>query len=165
MLSPNIHGKDPAACAGVHGSYPLLCHLLDTALVAGILWDTRVRPGLRERICTILGVDDATARQVMMLAAGLHDIGKANPFFQYQERVGATSDFAAQLQELLDLPSTPWRLRERLKLQPPDPPTTAPRVHLPPHRHGKVGLGGGPNPRGWLARGARGGTPWLLARP
>lgn len=56
-----------------------------------------------------------------MLAAGLHDIGKANPFFQYQERVGATSDFAAQLQELLDLPSTPWRLRERLNSDPIHP--------------------------------------------
>lgn len=109
-----IHGKDPASSVGAAGSYPLLCHLLDTAVVARHLWSTRVRPRLRTRIAEIIGVDEDSARELLALTAAVHDLGKANPFFQYQERRGAESGFAADLARALDLPPTPPALRDQL---------------------------------------------------
>lgn len=78
--------------------YPLACHLLDTAAAADSLWRLWLRPRLRALIAAELGED---ARAFVMLLAGLHDIGKANPVFQLQ----LASDRLA-----------PWRkgLRERL---------------------------------------------------
>jgi hypothetical protein len=75
-------GKSPDAAGRI---YPLLCHLLDTAVVARLIWDTRVREGLKRRLCALAACDDATAKQAFMLAAELHDVGKVNPWFQYQE--------------------------------------------------------------------------------
>lgn len=110
-----IHGKDPAAGPGPDGSYPLICHLLDTAVVIEHLWKTRVRAGLRDRINEILqsaGVQ-GTTEQVLMLAAGLHDVGKANPWFQYQER--ENSEFADELFADIGLPRTPPGIREQMR--------------------------------------------------
>lgn len=89
LPNPRLFGKDPDACPGVNGSYPLFCHLLDTAVVISHLWQTRTRAGLKIRIVQALKAagfngDPAT---ILMLAAGLHDIGKLNPWFQYQERM------------------------------------------------------------------------------
>lgn len=57
--SHHIFGKDPAATPGVSGSYPLVCHLLDTAVVAGHLWDewlrTRLKDLLVEGLATVNG--------------------------------------------------------------------------------------------------------------
>lgn len=105
--NPRIFGKDPAATPGASGSYPLLCHLLDTVLVAEYLWDERVRPGLKARIANVLNIGHAESKRVLMLAAGLHDVGKANPFFQYQERRGADSSYASDLHAALGLPLSP----------------------------------------------------------
>jgi len=103
-LQPAVFAKDPSARPSVTGSYPLLCHLLDTAAVAGLLWDQRVRPALRARLCQILDCDNDTGRSLLQLAAGLHDIGKANPFFQYQQRRGAENGYAAELAAELGFP-------------------------------------------------------------
>lgn len=103
---PHLHGKDPSASPG-EVSYPVLCHLLDTAVVIETLWQTRVRPRLRTQISSALGLSDEAACRVLMLVAAVHDIGKANPFFQFQQRNGAASDFAADLQAVLGLPPTP----------------------------------------------------------
>lgn len=71
---------------GLPGAYPLVCHLLDTAAVAGALWDGYLSGGFRRYIARQLGVGEDHARSLVMLWAGLHDIGKAMACFQGQER-------------------------------------------------------------------------------
>ncbi|MFE9015613.1 CRISPR-associated endonuclease Cas3'' [Streptomyces cyaneofuscatus] len=61
-------------------AYPLLFHLLDSAVVAGELWDRMLSPAQRVVIAQGLGLGEAAARAVAMLAAGLHDLGKATRF-------------------------------------------------------------------------------------
>ncbi|MBM4026285.1 MAG: CRISPR-associated helicase Cas3' [Planctomycetes bacterium] len=60
--------------------HPLLCHMLDVAAVAGLVWDHHLTAGLRERLTSALGVPDA--RTHVLYVAGAHDIGKASPGFQ-----------------------------------------------------------------------------------
>lgn len=66
---------------GLDEPYPLVSHLLDTAASATALWDHWLRAGLRELIEDSLGPD---ARAWVAAAAGLHDLGKANPVFAGQ---------------------------------------------------------------------------------
>ncbi|MFI6151390.1 type I-E CRISPR-associated protein Cse1/CasA [Kitasatospora sp. NPDC051170] len=67
---------------GLDSTYPLICHLLDTAAVAGELWDEVLGGGLRARLVQGFGVGEAEARSSVMVWAGLHDVGKINPSFQ-----------------------------------------------------------------------------------
>lgn len=78
--------------------YPLLCHLLDTMAAADSLWRLWLRPRLRAQIADELG-DDAPS--VVMLLAGLHDIGKANPVFQLQLASSRPSPWRRELRERL----------------------------------------------------------------
>ncbi|MBE4719513.1 CRISPR-associated helicase Cas3' [Pseudarthrobacter sp. AB1] len=73
MLWSKRHGLDDA--------YPLISHLLDTAAAATALWDLWLRDGLKDRLEAALGPD---ARAWVAAAAGLHDVGKANPVFAGQ---------------------------------------------------------------------------------
>lgn len=74
-------GKRPEA----EQPYPLAAHLLDCVVTAGAVWDMWLRPGLKQQIAdAVAGGDHAKARQIVQLLAGLHDVGKANPAFQYQ---------------------------------------------------------------------------------
>lgn len=66
---------------GLKTPYPLLGHLLDTSAVMGELYHRWLRPGLRSLLVDELGEHVA---KLLMLVAGLHDIGKANPHFQQQ---------------------------------------------------------------------------------
>lgn len=70
--------------AGLPGPYPLICHLLDTAAVAGALWDAVLSERVRNRIAEAMGVTDGEARGMVALWAGLHDIGKVSLHFQQQ---------------------------------------------------------------------------------
>lgn len=63
--------------------YPLVCHLLDTAAVASVVWDKVMSPQQRKTIASGLGLEGTSiAKQVVLFAAGMHDIGKANPHWQ-----------------------------------------------------------------------------------
>ena len=65
--------------------YPLLCHLLDTAAAAAVLWRSWLRPGLRDLLTEAIAPgNEDLARRRFALVAGLHDVGKANPVFQGQ---------------------------------------------------------------------------------
>ncbi|MEU7340222.1 CRISPR-associated helicase Cas3' [Streptomyces sp. NPDC007074] len=64
--------------------YPLLFHLLDTAVIAGEVWDRFLTPGQRQLIANGLGVPLGQARCLVMFFAGLHDLGKLSRF-QEQE--------------------------------------------------------------------------------
>ncbi|WP_124039774.1 CRISPR-associated helicase Cas3' [Neoactinobaculum massilliense] len=70
--------------SGLTGTYPLAAHLLDTATIAGALYDLWLRPGLRALINAGLG--GAHARSIVQWITGTHDVGKASPVFQYQPR-------------------------------------------------------------------------------
>ncbi|MFF2744128.1 CRISPR-associated helicase Cas3' [Kitasatospora sp. NPDC058048] len=70
--------------AGLPGPYPVICHLLDTAVVAGAVWDAVLSERMRKRIAGAMGVTEAEARRMVMLWAGLHDIGKISLHFQQQ---------------------------------------------------------------------------------
>ena len=77
-LDPRVWGKHH----DLKGPYPLACHLLDTAMVAGALWDVYLSPGQRRTIADGWGVSQQHARQLVMFWAGLHDTGKCMPSFQ-----------------------------------------------------------------------------------
>ncbi|MFD8597512.1 CRISPR-associated helicase Cas3' [Kitasatospora sp. NPDC059646] len=64
--------------------YPLRGHLIDTAAMAGELWDCYLSEGQRQMIAESFGVDVAEAGAMVRFWAGLHDIGKACPCFQGQ---------------------------------------------------------------------------------
>ena len=66
---------------GTERPYPLLAHMLDSAAVAKVLFHQWLRHGLQQKLCSAFG--DETAAQVAFVV-GLHDLGKASPFFQHQ---------------------------------------------------------------------------------
>jgi CRISPR-associated endonuclease/helicase Cas3 len=69
---------------GLPGAYPVICHMLDTAAVFLVLWDSLVGGGIRERVGRALGLGAAEVRGVLSFWAGLHDLGKITPPFQAQ---------------------------------------------------------------------------------
>ncbi|QHA04607.1 CRISPR-associated helicase Cas3' [Streptomyces broussonetiae] len=79
-VDPRVWGKR----RGLTGPYPLACHLVDTAVIAGELWDRYLVGRQRTLIAAGWGVQRDQARQLVMLWAGLHDMGKCCPGFQGQ---------------------------------------------------------------------------------
>ncbi|MFC5186064.1 CRISPR-associated endonuclease Cas3'' [Actinomadura harenae] len=85
--------------AGLPGAYPVACHLLDTAAIAGALWDAWLAgtPALRS---DELGVSRGEARRLVGFWAGLHDVGKVSPSFQvlvddlYEGLISESPEFA-----------------------------------------------------------------------
>lgn len=63
---------------------PLWAHLIDVATAARLLWDEYVPAGLKERIAADLDLSIDEAGDFLSLWIGLHDVGKAIPFFQAQ---------------------------------------------------------------------------------
>ena len=68
---------------GLTRPYPVIFHLLDTAAVAGVLWNVLVPMPSRERFANELGLAVADARALFMFMAGAHDFGKIAPSFQH----------------------------------------------------------------------------------
>lgn len=67
---------------GLPGPYPVVCHLIDTAALAGALWDVWA-DGLGVLRADALGEHVAQhMRSLVCFWAGLHDIGKVSPSFQ-----------------------------------------------------------------------------------
>lgn len=64
--------------------HPLLFHLLDVAHAALALWDEVITDAFKSRIASALCCDEETARLVVAFLAGIHDLGKASPGFQFQ---------------------------------------------------------------------------------
>jgi CRISPR-associated endonuclease/helicase Cas3 len=62
---------------------PLFVHMLDAAGIAGCLWDQWVPEGTRGIVAEALGGDAGLARRTFVFLAGIHDIGKATPYFQF----------------------------------------------------------------------------------
>lgn len=62
--------------------HPLVCHLVDAAMVARALWRRTAQPSLRERLSRGLNADPEIAGRWIATLVGLHDLGKASPPFQ-----------------------------------------------------------------------------------
>ncbi|MGH2532270.1 MAG: CRISPR-associated helicase Cas3' [Thermomicrobiales bacterium] len=91
---------------GSNAFHPLICHMIDVAMVARTMWERVVPPAARAWFATGLGLDESAAGQWATLWTGLHDIGKCSPAFQWQTNVaphGTISTVA--LRELLSGPA------------------------------------------------------------
>ena len=89
----SVWSKDPGTTAK-NTPYPLVAHLLDTYMTSNAVWDTWLSPRLRKLFTDALTKNIGTqtdrekkAKQLIGLAAALHDVGKANPLFQLQEEL------------------------------------------------------------------------------
>ena len=72
--------------------HPLLCHMVDVAMVTQGMWQYSLSPSQRRGLCSGLGLgqDEDAAGLWCAFLAGLHDLGKASPAFQLQvEKVRA----------------------------------------------------------------------------
>lgn len=66
--------------------YPVICHLVDTAAMAGALFDALISSDHLQRLAAGLKVEPDVCRSLVMFWAGLHDIGKISVAFQAQRR-------------------------------------------------------------------------------
>ncbi|MBI2873703.1 MAG: CRISPR-associated helicase Cas3' [Firmicutes bacterium] len=89
LLSPTcrslwakVHSSNRNPMPEQPGFHPLICHLLDTAMVARALWDSALSPARRAALARGLDVNPALAAAWLALGTGLHDLGKASPVFQ-----------------------------------------------------------------------------------
>ena len=62
--------------------HPLVCHLIDVAMVCRALWDESLSGSLRAWLAGQIGLDEDDACHWIAFWAGAHDIGKASPGFQ-----------------------------------------------------------------------------------
>ncbi|MFJ3642872.1 CRISPR-associated helicase Cas3' [Streptomyces sp. NPDC090108] len=79
-----LWGKSAARNRG--RTHLLLGHLLDTAAVAGLMWDQYLSPSFRRRLDRVAG---GRGRAWFMWVCGIHDCGKACPAFQGLDAVEA----------------------------------------------------------------------------
>ncbi|MEU8034626.1 CRISPR-associated endonuclease Cas3'', partial [Streptomyces sp. NPDC049099] len=87
-----LWGKSAARNGGQ--THLLLGHLLDTAAVAGVMWDRYVAAAFRRRLDEISG---GRGRLWFMWVCGIHDCGKACPAFQAADALEAAPVLAAGL--------------------------------------------------------------------
>lgn len=64
--------------------HPVICHLIDVAQVARLLWTSIYARPHRDRVATAFQLDRAATAPWVAFFAGLHDLGKASPAFQTQ---------------------------------------------------------------------------------
>src|SRR5215210_1637426 len=79
-----LWGKLPREADAPPSYHPLLCHMIDVALVARVMWREGLPPAARRRVAEALAVDEGAAEHWVAFLAGLHDLGKASPVFVYQ---------------------------------------------------------------------------------
>jgi CRISPR-associated endonuclease/helicase Cas3 len=62
--------------------HPLICHIIDTAAVAEILYSTLLGPACRAQLAAAFAPLGGDPRTWVALLCGLHDLGKLSPAFQ-----------------------------------------------------------------------------------
>jgi len=72
--------------------HPLLFHLLDVAAVASRLWNEVLRPPVKTRFATAIGLSQDDCAPWVAFWVGAHDIGKASPAFQSQGKSAPLTD-------------------------------------------------------------------------
>lgn len=63
---------------------PLYVHMADSAGVARKLWNEWLAESVKHQIVNAFGCDDSATAALVTWLAGIHDIGKATPGFQYK---------------------------------------------------------------------------------
>ncbi|MGW1293699.1 CRISPR-associated endonuclease Cas3'' [Streptomyces sp. NPDC002533] len=94
-------GKD---ARGVDQAHSLICHLLDTAAVAEVVWDKLLTVHQRSMVAEALQVSDEQARTLAAFWAGLHDIGKISVLFQLHQGGPKSADNKLLTRELRSEP-------------------------------------------------------------
>lgn len=89
---------------GAEHTHPLICHLLDTAAVAEVVWDELLTAHQRSMVASALQVSDEQARALAAFWAGLHDIGKISVPFQLHRGGPKSADKKLLAHELLREP-------------------------------------------------------------
>lgn len=80
-----VWAKAPAPEPGERRLWlPLHTHLTDTGELARLIWDEWLGPQPKRVVVADCGGADAAAREIVALAAGLHDLGKCTPAFTGQ---------------------------------------------------------------------------------
>ncbi|WP_418155953.1 CRISPR-associated endonuclease Cas3'' [Actinoalloteichus caeruleus] len=104
---------------GLERPYPVVCHLVDTAAIAGALWDRLFSLRQRRALAARVGVSAPGMRRLVSFWAGLHDLGKISPPFQamhegsYQEltaQAGYEAQTNAERERLRHELATHWAL-------------------------------------------------------
>jgi len=72
-------GSKDGSCVRIH---PLVCHLCDSAAVAGQMWKRGISSGTRSWVSSCLGLDAESTFRWLVFLTGTHDVGKASPAFQ-----------------------------------------------------------------------------------
>jgi CRISPR-associated endonuclease/helicase Cas3 len=80
--------------------HPLICHMIDVAVVARAMWRAVMSEAARLEFAAVLGVSREDAERWIVFLAALHDLGKASPAFQLREE-------AAHLRLLYEAMGTP----------------------------------------------------------
>ncbi len=65
--------------------HPLICHLIDVAMVTRVMWRQVVSPAVRRWIADSLSLTEEDAERWIVFLAGSHDIGKASPAFALKD--------------------------------------------------------------------------------
>lgn len=65
--------------------HPLICHMLDVAVVAREMWRSLLPEAARRRIIESLQLPESEAETWITYIAALHDLGKASPAFQLRK--------------------------------------------------------------------------------
>lgn len=65
--------------------HPLICHMIDVAVVTRAMWRHVVYPATRHWIAESLGLTESEAERWIVFLAGSHDIGKASPAFALRD--------------------------------------------------------------------------------
>jgi CRISPR-associated endonuclease/helicase Cas3 len=65
--------------------HPLLCHMLDVAVVAREMWRTVLPEAARQKLAAALRLSPESAQRWITYLAALHDLGKASPAFQMRK--------------------------------------------------------------------------------
>ncbi|KES02944.1 CRISPR-associated protein [Streptomyces toyocaensis] len=102
-LDPRLWGKAAGLgedARGAHRTHPLICHLLDTAAVAEVVWDELLTSHQRSMVVGALQVPEEEMRALAAFWAGLHDIGKISVPFQLHRAGPKNADGELLAQEL-----------------------------------------------------------------
>lgn len=180
MQTPNAAPPPPSVLWAKTGPdqswHPLGAHMTDTALVGVEIWERWLAPATRRWLSEPFG-DEDRGRAFLGFLAGCHDLGKASPAFQVQERWLAERVKAAGF-------SFPGAMAKRRRA-PHALVSAAAMVQLLQDRHGwsldaarrlaaivgghhgrfpKEGFAREPQKRPNLHGWAQGGSPWMDAR-
>lgn len=97
-----LWAKLPKNEADARTFHPLICHMLDVAVVARAMWRGLLPEAARRRVIESLQLPEPAAEAWITYIAALHDLGKASPAFQLRKE----AKHLFKLYESLGKPST-----------------------------------------------------------